>query len=137
MPATTDKLKLPYPLPTDPIADGANQIKALAEKIDQGIQTLVLEVVTITLTTNPNSSSDAWKIGEASADIPETITTPLGAFCDTTYISATNSNFSGFIRCSAAFIKNNKIIVRGMSTGTPTRIEVKVLVWGYGKPVAK
>lgn len=137
MPATTDKLKLPYPLPTDPIADGANQIKALAEKIDQGIQTFVLEVVTIRLTTNPNSSSDAWKIGEASADIPATITTPLGAFCSTTYISASGSNFSGFVNCSAAFIGNNKITIRGMSTGAPTSTEVKVLVWGYGKPGAK
>jgi hypothetical protein len=137
MPATTDKLKLPYPLPTDPIADGANQIKALAEKIDQGIQTLVLEVVKIRLTTDPNSSSDAWKIGEASAPIPATITTPLGAFCDTTYVSATNSNFNGFVRCSVAFIKNNKITIRGMSTGSPNSTDVNVLVWGYGKPVAK
>lgn len=137
MPATTTNLGLPYPLPTDPIADGANQIKALAEKIDQGIQTFVLEVVTIRLTTNPNSSSDAWKIGEASADIPATITTPLGAFCSTTYISASGSNFSGFVNCSAAFIGNNKITIRGMSTGSPTSTEVKVLVWGYGKPGAK
>lgn len=137
MPATTEKLGLPYPLPTDPIADGADQIKALAEKIDQGIQTLVLEVVTINLKTDPNSSHDAWKSGEATADIPASITTPLGAFCSTTYISASGSTFSGFVSCSAAFIENNKITIRGMSTGIPTNADVKVLVWGYGKPVAK
>lgn len=137
MPATTTNLGLPYPLPTDPIADGANQIKALAEKIDQGIQTLVLEVVTIKLKTDPNSSKEAWKIGEASADIPATITTPLGAFCDSTYVVATNSNFAGYVYCSAVFIKDNKITIRGMSTGYSYSADVKVLVWGYGKPVAK
>ena len=35
MPGQTPKLGLPYPLPTDPIADGATQIRALAEKLDE------------------------------------------------------------------------------------------------------
>jgi hypothetical protein len=34
MPATTPKLLLPYPLGTDPIADGDDSIKALAERVE-------------------------------------------------------------------------------------------------------
>lgn len=34
MPATTTHFALPYPLGTDPISDGDDQIKALAEKLD-------------------------------------------------------------------------------------------------------
>lgn len=39
--------------------------------------------------------------------------------------------------CSTAIIENNKIIIRGMSTGVSNSADVKVLVWGYGKPVTK
>jgi hypothetical protein len=47
MPATTPG-GLPYPLPSDPIADGATQIQALAEAVEADTNTLATSVTSLT-----------------------------------------------------------------------------------------
>ena len=74
MPATTTQ-GFPYPLPTDPIADGADAIKALAQKIDDIVGTFAAGTIAIQGT------------GATSASAP--ITFPAGRFTVAPVVVAT------------------------------------------------
>ena len=128
MPATTTNLKLPYPLPTDPIADGANQIKALAEAVDTGL--LKLAVVKISAKSD-NDDTDYHTVN-GTAPLPQGFTKLIGGFVNHTGITARLGSFMSYCTINNLSIENNgtQIKVSGMSTSGSSTYDVEALVWG-------
>lgn len=130
MPGQTPKLGLPYPLPTDPIADGANQIKAIAEVVDTGL--LKLAVVKISARTDNNTSSNHHTL-TATAPMPVGFTKLIGGFVSYTKVIGDPLYFSSYITINTLEIENDgtQIKVSGESCVLDAPVDVNVLVWGY------
>ena len=129
MPATTQNQKLPYPLPTDPIADGANQIKALAEAVDTRL--VKLAVVKINATSDKTSGNFHEVTG--TAPLPEGFTKLIGGFVAYTYLLAQHNDFVDYFTVSTLTIENDgtQIKVSGISSMSGNDLDINALVWGY------
>lgn len=56
MPATTAKYKLPYPLGSDRVMDGDDQIRKLAQSVENMVQTGVVTIPVTALNTNTDAA---------------------------------------------------------------------------------
>lgn len=129
MPATTANLKLPYPLPTDPIADGANQIKALAEVLDTQVKPLKIEIIQRRVDFGVASGYHA---GEIEIEKPDGFTTVVGAYCS--YFNAVTTTPTDILAWQAVRevkIENNKIVLGFMTWAQGGNADVSILVLGY------
>lgn len=131
MPATTTNLGLPYPLPTDPIADGANQIKALAEVLDMQVKPLKIEIMQKHVSFDYKSSYYLYK-GEIEIEKPDGFTSVVGAYC--AYFNAIGNDQSNFLAWQAVRdveIRNNKIVLKYETWRSGYPDNVTILVFGY------
>ncbi|WP_279107032.1 hypothetical protein [Mobiluncus curtisii] len=129
MPATTQNLKLPYPLPTDPIADGANQIKALAESLDTQIKPLKVAMLNKKVNVNGN---DNYVEDYIYIDKPEGFTTLLGAYCSYSDVFVDDSGkVIGLREVQNVSIENNKIKIKYTTWKSSTPMDLSILVLGY------
>lgn len=129
MPATTTNLKLPYPLPTDPIADGANQIKALAEVLDMQVKPLKIKIMQKRVDFGVSSGYHA---GEIEIEKPDGFTSVVGAYC--AYFNAVTADQTDILAWQAVRnveIHNNKIVLKFMTWGQAGTADVSILVLGY------
>lgn len=76
MPATTPGRNLPYPLGTDRLMDGDDQIRKLAQSVENMVQAAV---VNIPFAANNTATSVTWTFPVAFADIPIVVATWQGA----------------------------------------------------------
>lgn len=129
MPATTQNLKLPYPLPEDPIADGANQIKALAEAIDTGM----LKLTVVTIDVFSDNDSDLYHIATGTAPLPQGFTKLIGGFVSHTDVDANSAGINSYAIINNLQIENDgtQITVTGSCTARNAKYTVRALVWGY------
>lgn len=129
MPATTTKLGLPYPLPTDPIADGANQIKALAESLDTQIKPLKVAMLNEKVNVN---GDDGYAESDIYIDRPDGFTTLLGAYCSYADVFVNDSGIIiGLREVQNVSIENNKIKIHYTTWKSSTPINLSILVLGY------
>lgn len=128
MPATTEKLGLPYPLPTDPISDGANQIKALAEAIDTGI----LKLAVVMIETRTDNDNDLYHIATGTAPLPQGFTKLIGGFVSHTSVNTSLNSTPLYTIVNNLTIENDgtQIVVTGSSTERDSPCTVRALVWG-------
>ena len=131
MPATTQNLKLPYPLPTDPIADGADQIKALAETVDALIYKLKPYFIQAKET---GSAGYGFVNYEGSVDCSQDFTHVVGAFTSQAWIISnlpTSPSVKAFVNFTKTEIIGNTVKVKGVGTPGGGQSNVNILVWGY------
>lgn len=129
MPATTQNLKLPYPLPTDPIADGANQIKALAEAIDTGM----LKLAVVMIETLSDNDNELFHTATGTAPLPQGFTKLIGGFVSYTDLDTDSGRIKSYAIINYLQIEKDgtQITVAGSSTARNQRCTVRALVWGY------
>jgi uncharacterized membrane protein (DUF485 family) len=75
MPAATTGKNLPYPLGTDRVMDGDDQIRKLAQSVDNMVQ---VGRVTVPITANNANANVTWTFPIAYAANPTVIATPIG-----------------------------------------------------------
>lgn len=131
MPATTTNLGLPYPLPTDPIADGANQIKALAEVLDMQVKPLKIEIIQERVEFGYEPSYNSYN-GEIEIEKPDGFTSVVGAYC--AYFNTIANNDFKILAWQAVRnveIRNNKIVLQYKTWKSGFPDKVSILVFGY------
>lgn len=127
MPATTANMKLPYPLPEDPIADGANQIKALAEKIDQSMVPLKIACIRCLV---PIPDGKERRDIDYTMPKPENFTKIIG--CYASYQFGDPIEGSKFIEMHCLMNVDNQVVISGTCKGYfATEKYLHVLIWGY------
>lgn len=81
MPGATTAKSMPYPLPTDPIANGADQARKLAQSVDNATQTVTASVVGTTANVTA-SATVTWPVPYASPPIAVATAAGGGALAD-------------------------------------------------------
>ncbi|NMW87474.1 hypothetical protein [Mobiluncus curtisii] len=132
MPGETTQLQLPYPLPDDPIADGATQIKALAETIDTKLHPLKIVMQKTEIPVGKTSGNDL--IFE-TVDVKEPFTKILGAYCTECFMSMTSiGQVARYYLITDVDVSpdSTKLTVRGRKMGSNLSKErIHILIWGY------
>lgn len=81
---TTTSQKLPYPDPTDPVANGANAIRALAEAVDaHGVKVYHGDPISATIASGGGSVQYVNPITVAAATFPRVLVVSFRGMCST------------------------------------------------------
>lgn len=132
MPGETAQLQLPYPLPDDPIADGATQIKALAETIDTKLHPLKIVLQETDIPVGHSSGNDS--IFE-TVEVEEPFTKILGAYCTDCFMSMTSiGQVARYYLITGVYLSQDstKLTVLGRKMGSNLTTEkIHILIWGY------
>lgn len=124
MPSATPGRNLPYPLGTDRVMDGDDQIRKLAQSVENMVQTAVVQIPFVT---NGTAASVTWTFPVAFADVPFVVATWQGA--------AGILGQSPFL--AAALPTNTAVLIWGVrATGGAGNAPVTVVAIGKVSPVA-